>query len=118
MSTAELGKMSKHINDAVLASGEEAAEFVANNIYAKAGEEAGDLAEVLDTINWDNVSASELSKALDDAGIATQFTSEELNTLIDIMSVDALMAVDVLAEKIKSLNALTKLSWGDTITAD
>lgn len=118
MSTAELGKMSKHINDAVLASGEEAAAFVANNIYAKAGEEAGDLAEVLDTINWNDVSASELSKTLEDAGISTQFTTNELNTLIDIMSVDALMAIDALAEKIKSLNALTKLSQGDTITAD
>jgi hypothetical protein len=110
MSTAELGKMSKHINDAVLASGEEAAAFVANNIYAKAGEEAGDLAEALDTINWNDVSASELSKTLEDAGISTQFTTNELNTLIDIMSVDALIAIDALAEKIKTLNSLTKLN--------
>jgi ACT domain-containing protein len=93
-----------------LNSGEEAAQFIATNIYEKAGDEAGELANVLDTINWNDTSALELSKALSNAGIATEFTTEELNLLIDAMQVDAVLAIDQLAEKIKSLNAFKDLS--------
>ena len=118
MSISELSSMGQHVNKAFLAHGEEAANFVAETIFGKAGDEAGDLAAAMNNIDWSTINARDLAVQLKGAGVATEFTVEELNLLIDAMNEDVALSVEALAAKMKTLNEISKLQQGDTISAE
>ena len=118
MSISELSSMGQHVNKAFLAHGEEAANFVAETIFGKAGDEAGDLAAAMNNIDWSTINARDLAAQLKGAGVATEFTVEELNLLIDAMNEDVALSVEALAAKMKTLNEISKLQQGDTISAE
>lgn len=118
MSTKELSMMGKQINRALIESGEEAAHYVANAFYQKAASEADKVAVALDGIDWSTIDADGLSMALMKAGVSTEYTTNELNTLIDYMVKDVSRAVDVVAAQMKTLDNVSNLQQGDTISLD
>ena len=117
LTTAELGQIAKIIEDAYLISGKEGAEFMASMIEA-AGAEGSELAGVLDTLDWGTMDVTSLAKVLKDAGIATKFTADELEDMIDVMTHDVPKAAEALAKEFQTLSELEKLKQGDIISQD
>jgi hypothetical protein len=59
----------------LLYGGKESAELI-TNMYKDAGTQAGDLAKVLNEINWSSTSSSEISQAFAQAGIAAKYSED------------------------------------------
>lgn len=88
------------------------------SMFDKTGEYSDEFATALGTIDWSTATPETLQAALEDAGVATKFTSGELENLIDVMY-DGAIGVDAAAEKYKNLSeVLSSLKSGDTISAE
>ena len=93
--------------------GEEAVEQLMN-VYKKAGDEAGLLAEGLTGIDWSNATPDVLIDKFNELGITTEFTAEELDLLIATMSAGV---IDI-ASKTKLLDEMSQLQQGGTISLE
>lgn len=95
-------------------STDEQASFLID-MYAKAGDEAGIVAQTIANIDWSAASPSDLTKALEEAGVQTQFTAAELDGLASVMQSTTLTTFDSISSKLAALDKLNDLDWGDTI---
>ena len=95
-------------------STDEQASFLID-MYTKAGDEAGIVAQTIAKIDWSAASPSDLAKALEEAGVQTQFTTAELDGLAFTMQSTTLTTFDSISSKLAALDKLNDLNWGDTI---
>lgn len=83
---------------------------------------AGDLAdfaEMAQGIDWTNMSLSEFKDSLDQAGIYTNLSDEELQKLIKTMRGDGIKAINELTDSFgKMFSVVDGLKDGDSISAD
>lgn len=119
MTIAEMSTMGQHINKAALSGAtEDDLAFLTKDIFNKAGEEAGELAVALNEINWTDITPDKLNKALKEAGITVNYTTDELNRLIDLMNTGAVESIDSIASKLKTFDEVSKIGQGDTISEE
>ena len=87
-------------------------------MFTDAGEYSDEFANALGTIDWSTATPETLQDALDAAGVATHYTADELNNLINVMNEGA-MGFENAANKYKTLSEIVdSLKSGDTITAE
>jgi hypothetical protein len=87
-------------------------------MFTDAGEYSDEFANALGTIDWTTATPETLQDALDAAGVATHYTADELNNLINVMNEGA-MGFENAANKYKTLSEIVDtLKSGDTITAE
>ena len=59
-----------------------------------------------------------MEKAIKDAGIAANYTTADLQLLIDIMSADLKTSMDNFKNQVVNLSKMLELKQGDTITKE
>jgi TP901 family phage tail tape measure protein len=80
--------------------------------------EAQSFADAINGMSFDDISANDLATALKEAGIETDFTTEQLNNLIDALDT-ASTSIEKLTSSYKAQNdIISSLSTGDTISAE
>lgn len=91
-----------------------------SEMYQQAAEAGfGDeFVDAIGDIDWSNITTDELEDYFKDAGISTNYTTDQLASLIEVMD-DTSLSVEEACEKFASLVSILKdLNTGDTITAE
>lgn len=117
MSITELSIMGQHVNKALLTFGKEGADFIAG-IYDQAKDEAGELAQEMENIDWSTATPTELSEQLKEAGITTTYTTEQLSDLIITMRQATNDGIKDFEKQIKSLSDVFSLTTGSNISEE
>ena len=81
-------------------------------------EEVESFAGALDDIDFNDTTPKQFAAALDEAGVETNFTTEELQAFIDAMTGAGNAAMDLTSKYAQNKSVIDKLSDGDTISAD
>lgn len=100
------------------ASGSEGLESAKKIFQDLKPEEVESFAGALDNIDFNDTTPKQFAAALDDAGVETNFTTEELQAFIDAMSGAGNATKDLTSQYAKNKEVIDKLSDGDTISAD
>ena len=111
----ELGNI---LQQAFIVGGSEGMTAVQEMFKSASAEGFGDeFIDAIGDLDWESVTPKELSSRLQEAGVTTQFTEEQLQIFIDTMASGATTAADASA-KFKTLNDIIKdIKVGDTIDA-
>ena len=107
----------KQIGDVQKTLGDDAAQQL-TDIYKQAGPEAEKLNKVLSTIDWSTATPDTLSKALIDAGVSTNYSTNALQQLCDTMYSISDVSNITIAELLQNLEKVKNLKQGDTVEAD
>lgn len=92
---------------------------VLDPLFENAGEDAGELANILNSVDWQTTNVEDLKAQLEAAGIATDGFEDELQQLINLMTTEDPLGFDKAAEKYASLHEIVDgLEKGDTISAE
>lgn len=106
------------LNEVFKSSGSEGLNAVKSIMKDLPEDDIENFANVIDNISFDDTSPKQLASALESVGVETDFTTEQLQSLINAMS-NAGNAADNLSSKYaKNIEVIDKLSDGDTISAD
>lgn len=108
------------MQNAFVHGGAEGLAMITSAMDGMEADEAEAFATTLQGLDWNNMDAATLSKTLKQAGIATDFTTEQLNQMIDTMSDSRVVKdFDSLAEGFASLHEVADgLEFGDSISAE
>lgn len=108
------------LQEAFVNGGAEGMALITDAMHGMDAGEAEAFANTLSGLDWDSMDAATLAKTLKQAGVAADFTTEELNQMIDAMSDPrAVKDFDTLAEGYASLHEVADgLEFGDTISAE
>ena len=100
------------------ASGSEGLESAKKIFQDLKPEEVESFAGALDNIDFNDTTPKQFAAALDDAGVETNFTTEELQAFIDAMTGAGNATVDLTSKYVQNKEVIDKLSDGDIISAD
>lgn len=100
------------------ASGSEGLESAKKIFQDLKPEEVESFAGALDNIDFNDTTPKQFAAALDDAGVETNFTTEELQAFIDSMSGAGNATKDLTSQYAQNKEVVDKLSDGDIISAD
>ena len=100
------------------ASGSEGLESAKKIFQDLKPEEVESFAGALDNIDFNDTTPKQFAAALDDAGVETNFTAEELQAFIDAMTGAGNATVDLTSKYVQNKEVIDKLSDGDIISAD
>lgn len=88
-------------------------------MFETAGDRAGELSDVLDGVDWQTVTVSELSDKLTAAGFAADDFKVPLEKIIELMKEAAGITFDEAAEKYKNAKkVISDLEYGKEISSD
>lgn len=88
-------------------------------LFAKTGEDADEFADALVDIDWSSTDINQLQKSLKEAGVTTEFTTEELEEMISVMRSEGSSTFGELANQYAEIHkAIDDLEQGDTISAE
>ena len=105
------------LNTAFINGGKEASQNI-TDMFNATGEDADELADTLNKVDWQTTNVKDLKDTLYEAGVTTQFTDEQLQKLIDTLSTTE-MTVAAATEQYASLHKIIDgLNSGDNISAE
>ena len=117
LSNTTLKQVGSVIDQSIAQLGDGAGAFMAH-IFSISKDQAGELAVALDGIDWASATPDSVAEALQLAGIAANYTEDELNGLIHVMQAGFVQTIDDINKKIVILEKMSKLKQGDSIDAE
>ena len=119
LTLAEVDALGAMMESALISSGQEGVALISDIFKQAQAEGFGDeVVDVFQGVDWSTAVPETLKTALKEAGVTTQFTSEQLQQLIDMMDTAA-NSIDGATNKYKTLNDIIKdINTGDTISAE
>ena len=117
LTLGEAEKFGEALQQAFNTSGQEGIDTL-TSMLSDAGDYSDEFANAIDGIDWDTATVNDLEIALENAGVECDFTTEELQNLIDVMSDGAIVFAEA-AEIYKNLHdIIDELETGDTVSAE
>lgn len=107
------------LEQALVYGGEQGLENAKNLISQLNDEDLGEFSKIISNIDWQTMDVDSFNDILQDAGITTQFTSEQLDTFIDSMREVGIASTNTLTDRYSKITKITNgLETGDTISQE
>lgn len=114
--------IARSLQDALIDGGQESVDALVKFYNGLSKEDLGAFSQVTSSItDWSKVNVADLTKSLQDAGVTTELTEEQLSEYIDVMrrASDATSEFNSLAEAYADVMKIAaELQFGDTISAE
>lgn len=107
------------LEQALVYGGEQGLENAKNLINQLNDEDLGEFSKIISNIDWQTMDVNSFNDILQDAGITTQFTSEQLDTFINSMREVGITSTNTLTDRYSKITKITNgLETGDTISQE
>lgn len=107
------------LEQALVYGGEQGLENAKNLINQLNDEDLGEFSKIISNIDWQTMDVDSFNDILQDAGITTQFTSEQLDTFIDSMREVGIASTNTLTDRYSKITKITNgLETEDTISQE